>query len=39
MATCSAASSKIFGYEVDGIDYEIRKGLPFPPPELGWRGT
>ncbi len=24
------ASSRIFGYEVDGLDYEIRDGLPFP---------
>jgi hypothetical protein len=32
------ASSKIFGYEVDGIDYEIRKGLPFPAPDTGLEG-
>ena len=24
------AASKIFGYEVDGIDYETRQGLPYP---------
>jgi hypothetical protein len=23
-------SARIFGYEVDGLDYEVRKGLPFP---------
>jgi len=24
------ASAKVFGYEVDGLDYEIRGGLPWP---------
>jgi len=24
------AQSKVFGYEVDGLDYEMRNGLPFP---------
>jgi hypothetical protein len=32
------AASKIFGYEVDGIDYEIRKGLPYPAPDTGLEG-
>jgi hypothetical protein len=32
------AASKIFGYEVDGIDYEIRKGLPYPAPDAGLEG-
>jgi hypothetical protein len=32
------AQSKIFGYEVDGIDYEIRKGLPYPAPDTGLDG-
>jgi hypothetical protein len=26
------AQSKAFGYEVDGLDYEIRGGLPYPAP-------
>ncbi|RVC60571.1 N,N-dimethylformamidase beta subunit family domain-containing protein [Mesorhizobium sp.] len=29
------AESHIYGYEVDGLDYEIRKGLPYPTPESG----
>jgi hypothetical protein len=32
------AATKVFGYEVDGIDYEIRKGLPFPAPDAGLEG-
>ncbi|MBL9052046.1 MAG: hypothetical protein JNK19_18175 [Tabrizicola sp.] len=32
------AASKIFGYEVDGIDYEIRKGLPYPAEGTGLAG-
>lgn len=32
------ATSKIFGYEVDGIDYETRKGLPCPAPDAGLEG-
>jgi hypothetical protein len=24
------ADAKIFGYEVDGVEYEIRRGLPYP---------
>ncbi|MGL4238845.1 N,N-dimethylformamidase beta subunit family domain-containing protein [Tabrizicola sp.] len=32
------AASKIFGYEVDGIDYEIRKGLPFAAHDTGLEG-
>ncbi|MER9566936.1 N,N-dimethylformamidase beta subunit family domain-containing protein [Mesorhizobium sp. M0571] len=27
--------SHIFGYEVDGLDYEIRNGLPYPSPKSG----
>jgi len=27
--------SHIFGYEVDGLDYEIRNGLPYPSPTSG----
>ncbi|MFG2045590.1 N,N-dimethylformamidase beta subunit family domain-containing protein [Dactylosporangium sp. NPDC048998] len=29
------AESHIFGYEVDGLDYEIRGGLPYPSPSSG----
>ncbi|WP_244563616.1 N,N-dimethylformamidase beta subunit family domain-containing protein [Ensifer aridi] len=29
------AESHIFGYEVDGLDYEIRNGLPYPSPTSG----
>lgn len=32
------AASKIFGYEVDGIDYEIRHGLPHAAPDTGLEG-
>lgn len=32
------AASKIFGYEVDGIDYEMKKGLPLPAPGTGLAG-
>ncbi|MBL9047656.1 MAG: hypothetical protein JNK34_10180 [Tabrizicola sp.] len=32
------AASKIFGYEVDGIDYEVRKGLPYPAEGTGLVG-
>jgi hypothetical protein len=32
------AASKVFGYEVDGIDYEIRRGLPFAAPGTGLEG-
>jgi hypothetical protein len=32
------AASKIFGYEVDGIDYETRKGLPYPAADAGLEG-
>jgi hypothetical protein len=32
------AASKIFGYEVDGIDYEIRGGLPFAATDTGLEG-
>jgi hypothetical protein len=32
------AQSKIFAYEVDGIDYEIRKGLPYPTADTGLQG-
>jgi hypothetical protein len=32
------AASKIFAYEVDGIEYEIRKGLPFAAPDTGLEG-
>ena len=32
------ASSKIFGYEVDGIDYETRKGLPHAAEGTGLEG-
>lgn len=32
------AASKIFGYEVDGIDYETRKGLPYPAEDTGLQG-
>jgi hypothetical protein len=32
------AASRIFGYEVDGIDYEIRKGLPYPARDTGLEG-
>ncbi|MCX7889462.1 MAG: hypothetical protein N2422_06975 [Rhodobacteraceae bacterium] len=32
------AASKVFGYEVDGIDYEMRKGLPHPAPGSGLEG-
>jgi hypothetical protein len=24
------ADAKVFGYEVDGVEYEIRRGLPYP---------
>ncbi|WFU51669.1 N,N-dimethylformamidase beta subunit family domain-containing protein [Sinorhizobium terangae] len=27
--------SHIFGYEVDGLDYELRNGLPYPSPTSG----
>lgn len=33
------AASKVFGYEVDGIDHEIRKGLPFPAEGTGLDGA
>ncbi|MER9243659.1 N,N-dimethylformamidase beta subunit family domain-containing protein [Mesorhizobium sp. M0633] len=29
------AESHIYGYEVDGLDYEIRNGLPYPSPTSG----
>jgi hypothetical protein len=29
------AESHIYGYEVDGLDYEIRHGLPYPSPTSG----
>ncbi|MER8371008.1 N,N-dimethylformamidase beta subunit family domain-containing protein, partial [Mesorhizobium sp. M1378] len=29
------AESHIYGYEVDGLDYEIRNGLPYPSPASG----
>jgi len=32
------AASRIFGYEVDGIDHEIRKGLPHAAPDTGLEG-
>ncbi|MES2916859.1 MAG: N,N-dimethylformamidase beta subunit family domain-containing protein [Pseudomonadota bacterium] len=32
------AASKIFGYEVDGIDYETRQGLPHAAPNTGLEG-
>ncbi|KAF0117020.1 MAG: hypothetical protein FD150_110 [Rhodobacteraceae bacterium] len=32
------AASNIFGYEVDGIDYEIRNGLPYAAPDTGLEG-
>jgi len=32
------AASKIFAYEVDGIDYETRKGLPYPAEGTGLEG-
>ncbi len=32
------AASRVFGYEVDGIDYETRRGLPFPAEGTGLRG-
>jgi hypothetical protein len=32
------AASKIFAYEVDGIDYETRKGLPYPAEGSGLQG-
>ena len=32
------AASKVFGYEVDGIDYELRKGLPYPAADAGLEG-
>jgi hypothetical protein len=32
------AASKIFGYEVDGIEYEIRKGVPFAAADTGLEG-
>jgi hypothetical protein len=32
------AASKIFGYEVDGIDYETRQGLPYPAQDTGLEG-
>jgi hypothetical protein len=32
------AASKIFGYEVDGIDYEMKKGLPLAAPYTGLAG-
>lgn len=32
------AASKIFGYEVDGIDYETRHGLPYPAEGTGLEG-
>ncbi len=32
------AASRIFGYEVDGIDYEMRHGLPFAAPGTGLEG-
>ncbi len=32
------AASNIFGYEVDGIDYETRKGLPYPADGTGLEG-
>ncbi len=32
------AASSIFGYEVDGIDYEIRQGLPYPAADTGLKG-
>ena len=31
-------AAKIFGYEVDGIDYEIRQGLPYPAAGTGLEG-
>ena len=33
------AASKIFAYEVDGIDYETRKGLPYPAEGTGLEGA
>ncbi|SEI22103.1 hypothetical protein SAMN05216228_10947 [Rhizobium tibeticum] len=29
------AESHVYGYEVDGLDYEIRGGLPYPSPTSG----
>ncbi len=29
------AQSKVFGYEVDGLDYEMRGGLPYPTQDAG----
>ncbi len=29
------AQSKVFGYEVDGLDYEMRGGLPYPTKDAG----
>ena len=35
MATCSAPTAMSIGYEVDGLDYEIRNGLPYPTADSG----
>ncbi|WP_333817490.1 N,N-dimethylformamidase beta subunit family domain-containing protein [Tabrizicola sp.] len=32
------AASKVFGYEVDGIDYETHQGLPYAAPDTGLEG-
>jgi hypothetical protein len=32
------AASRVFGYEVDGIDHEIRHGLPYPAQDTGLEG-
>ncbi len=33
------AASKIFGYEVDGIDFTMTHGLPFAAPDTGLQGA